>query len=495
MTLTQTYTNKGQERLEASYRFPIYAKAAICEFEAEVDGRMIKGVVKEKESAVKEYETALASGQQAFLLEQREQSDIFQASVGNVPPGKSVIVRIGYVSEIKNDDQNDKLRFVLPTTIAPRYQAPNDSQPPSITGKMTGPIGATNVDDRRGSQYGLTVDLLAEMTGDITSVESPSHPIAVSNESPKKTRVKLSLNNTHLDKDFVVNIASKQFDTPRVMVETDEKAGTNCVMLTFVPKFNAPDIKCEFIFVVDRSGSMGGFKIEQARAALTLFVKSMPEDCYFNIISFGSTYQCLFPQSRKYSGTTLEEGVAHISTFDAHMGGTEIKQPMQFIFGQPAIEVYTRQIFLLTDGEVSNTQELKTMCRDNCALNGPRVFTLGIGNAVSHDLVEGMAEAGYGDAQFVMENERFEKKILRHLKLSMMAVMSDLFITWANDEDIPVMIEEVKPVVEKKSVAPPPSNTLFDASVNEADLYKAPEKHRKACGRRASRALPTKTGP
>lgn len=43
-----------------------------------------------------------------------------------------------------------------------------------------------------------------------------------------------------------------------------------------------------FIFVVDRSGSMDGIRMELTREALNLFVQSLPIGCTFSIISFGT---------------------------------------------------------------------------------------------------------------------------------------------------------------------------------------------------------------
>ena len=61
VTITQTYKNvEEKDTIEAQYKFPIYEGAAVCEFEAEIDGqRKVKGIVKEAKEAAKEYTDAL----------------------------------------------------------------------------------------------------------------------------------------------------------------------------------------------------------------------------------------------------------------------------------------------------------------------------------------------------------------------------------------------------------------------------------------------------
>lgn len=67
------------------------------------------------------------------------------------------------------------------------------------------------------------------------------------------------------------------------------------------------DIKVyDYVFVIDRSGSMGGPPIKLAVEALQLFLHSLPIGSKFNIVSFGSNYTKLFPQSVLYDESSLD---------------------------------------------------------------------------------------------------------------------------------------------------------------------------------------------
>ena len=69
----------------------------------------------------------------------------------------------------------------------------------------------------------------------------------------------------------------------------------------------------EFIFVVDRSGSMNGRRIELAKKALSLFVHSLPDGCKFNIYSFGSIFMRTFGDgSEPYDEKTFEKSIEEI---------------------------------------------------------------------------------------------------------------------------------------------------------------------------------------
>lgn len=78
-----------------------------------------------------------------------------------------------------------------------------------------------------------------------------------------------------------------------------------------------------------------------------------------------------------------------------------------------------------------------------------RVFALGIGDAASHDLVEGVAKAGCGTAAFVTYNESLEKKVLNQLKNALQPSLTDITLEWEGLASDPVK-EQLTPVLNKK---------------------------------------------
>ena len=141
----------------------------------------------------------------------------------------------------------------------------------------------------------------------------------------------------------------------------------SAVMVSFFPEFkgNVKQVACEFIFVVDRSGSMSGSYIKEAAETLMLCLKSLPEACSFNIIGFGSRYEKLFPESVLYDQANLDKAIAHTEGLKADLGGTELYSPLEYIFSQPLNPNLTRQVFVLTDGSVSNTARVIELVRKN----------------------------------------------------------------------------------------------------------------------------------
>ncbi|MEJ1283625.1 hypothetical protein NN561_014598 [Cricetulus griseus] len=188
-------------------------------------------------------------------------------------------------------------------------------------------------------------------------------------------KMQVSLAEGHkFDRDVELLIYYSEVHSPSVAVEMgmqdmkpDSLMGSPSAMVSFYP--DLPEVEgsraCgEFIFLMDRSGSMGSrlshhndsqLRIEAAKETLLLLLKSLPMGCYFNIYGFGSSYEKFFPESVKYTQETMEEAVKRVKDLKADLGGTEILTPLLNIYKGPSIPEHPLQLFVFTDGEVDDT--------------------------------------------------------------------------------------------------------------------------------------------
>jgi Ca-activated chloride channel homolog len=418
VAVTQRYVNCESLPIEAVYVFPLDEGAAVCGFEAIVDGAHIVGEVKEREEAFQIYDEAMERGHGAFLLDE-ERPDVFQASVGNLPPGKEALLKLTYVSELAIDD--GVLRLVIPTTVSPRYAPAKDR-----TGVGRPDAETLNPPVAWSVPYGLSLAVRVETSGAISSIESPSHPVSIAMDSAATT-VSLSQAEAALDRDFVLAIAAAGLDAPRAWMERDD-SGDTAVAVAFAPRFESSQAPSEIIFLVDRSGSMEGTSIVEVRNALQLCLRSMTHGCAFNIVGFGSTYSALFPHSRVYDESSLSEASAHVRGMAADLGGTEIEPALRFVLDQPKHGAMPRQVVLLTDGEVTNTDEVLRLAHAHAT--DTRIFTFGIGAGASHHLVKGIARLGRGASEHILPGERIEPKVVRLFGRLLTPALTGVRVEW-----------------------------------------------------------------
>ncbi|KKY13397.1 putative von willebrand domain containing protein [Diplodia seriata] len=440
--LTQTFTNPDQTKAikNVRYTFPLYDGVSVVGFTCRIGDRLIKGQVKEKEKAKSDFNQAVERGQVAGLLEQLpDAADVFTTTVGNIPPGATIVAEIAYLGELKHDAQVDGIRFTIPTAIAPRY------------GKYPGELLSKPASAQAHASSGMeiVIDAVSDDYSPIKQLRSPTHPISVSmgvtstapDAEPTMTKASatLSLGTAELDTDFIIQVVAKDTGNPTAILETHPRIPQQrALMTTLVPKFSLPSIRPEIVFICDRSGSMGsGSKIPTAVEALKLFLKSLPVGVKFNICSFGSRYTFLWPKSKSYSQDSLEEAIKHVQTFHSDYGGTEIFEPLKATF-ENRYKDMELEIMLLTDGDVWGHESIFAYLNEHIYVQKEpvRVFTLGVGLDASSALVEGIARAGNGFSQAVDDNEKMDRKIVRMLKGALSPHITDysLEVKYADDK-------------------------------------------------------------
>lgn len=446
------YVNNDNNPVEAMFVLPVEDKAAVCGFEATVDGKTIVAEVREKQEARDMYDDAISSGQKAFLLEKSDQSsDIFVISIGNLPPQRSATIVITYVTELAVEKEGSVV-FFLPTVLNPRYTPVDSSSDPN-------PSAATPCIATVTAPYVFEFDMMVECSSAIESISSPSIPLTVQIDSTDKAKATVQLAEEHTDnRDIEIHISTAEPFQPHVLVEAGLTASGGqsqnknkgdflskpMVMLNYFPDLPDETMETgEFIFVVDESVSMYGDCIQNAREAVLLFLKSLPSGCRFNIVEFGSTFRHLFESSAVYNDDNLHQACKLVEHMSADLGGTEILAPLKWIFNRPLVKGFPRQVFLLTDGEVGNTNEVIRIVQSNA--KAARCFAFGVGDGVSTALINGVARAGHGTAEFVLSNHLLQTKVIRTLKRALQPSYDDVTVSWSlpdgwNVDQIPSVI-------------------------------------------------------
>jgi hypothetical protein len=192
-----------------------------------------------------------------------------------------------------------------------------------VVGERYGPLPPELV-SAHGHSSRTRIRLTAEIqtSGKIQNIRSPSHqdditsaPYVTHTGRSSRRRFTVKFKScSFLERDFILIIQASALDSSRCFAELDHSSNglTIAMQLTIVPRFELPPIEAqEYIFVVDRSGSMSGGRISTAKRTLTTLLRMLPtQGTVFNIFSFGNKVDGLWQRSYKYDQISLDTAVS-----------------------------------------------------------------------------------------------------------------------------------------------------------------------------------------
>lgn len=419
--VTQQFHNTHQRPVEAIYVFPLPEDAAVTAFTLTIGERVIRGEIREREQARHDYEQARDQGQGAALLEQ-ERPNLFTISVANIQTDEQVQVALRFHDRVPYD--NDAFELVLPTVVLPRYVPPQLAAGTDAQRVTNTPLLPADTRDGHTLSIAVTLDM-----GKLVDLSSPTHAIDVQPERGV-TRVTLRQADALPNKDFILRyqVASAQFDAAAFTYRPIDEAGTLLLMLT--PQVQpAPEqvLPRELLFVFDRSGSMSGDSIVQARNALRACLRALNSEDTFNIFPFDNRVEQFAPQSVPFTQANIDQADAYIEQIDAR-GGTEILLALQTALEQPRNAERLRVVVFMTDGAVGNEDQVLRELRRT--LNEARVYAFGIGTAVNRFLLDKLAEVGRGTVEYIFPGQAIEDAVQRFQNRAAFPVLVDLSLDW-----------------------------------------------------------------
>jgi Ca-activated chloride channel family protein len=447
--VTQTFVNTYDEPIECTYIFPLPDRAAVTKFEMRVADGVVRGMLKERGHARREYQRAIAEEKRAAITEE-ERAGVFSLRAGNLQPGEEAVVELVMVSLLVVNDAEATFRF--PLVVAPRYTPGTPLDGPHVG------LGVVPDTDRVRDASRVAPPLLATATATTTTTTTTNAPTTAepSSAGPKLTircdlatlglpidDVRSSLHTivietnaegtvrrlavddaATMNRDFVLRFrvgADKMTSSLRVIPDPVGDDATIVLALTPPLHVSTPRRPLDVVFLVDKSGSMRGWKMSAAKQAVASLVETLSHGDRFRVYAFNES---LFTHGDAFQAEIFnvdarskEQALAFIAAIYAG-GGTEMQKPLEVGLDLLAGGYSDRErvVVLITDGQVTNEAELVRTLEGR--MKGTTIFAVGIDDAVNGGLLTRLAVASGGSCELVESEARLDNVLGRlHCRL------------------------------------------------------------------------------
>lgn len=411
--VSQSFVNTGSRQMEVQFVFPLPYDGAVDQLTLMVDGQEYPAKLLPADEARRIYESIVRRNKDPALLEWIG-TGMFQTSVFPVPPGAERKVTLSYTQLLRQSQRLTDFLFPLST-------AKYTSQP------------VEKVDFR------VSIESMAE----IKSVYSPTHAITVERPDGKHAVVKYTAQQTVPTTDFRLfyDVAEGPVGTS-VIAYRPAEGEDGYFLLLAAPQIKAPDADRtakNVVFVLDRSGSMEGKKIEQAREALTFVLNNLRDGDRFNIVAYDSSVESFRPEMQVYSNDTRAAALGFVNGIYAG-GGTNIDGALKAALAQFQGTEGPGYLLFLTDGlpTVGETNEAKIVAASKQASPGKaRIISFGVGYDVNSRLLDRLTREHHGTSEYVRPDENLEVHVSRLYKKISAPVMTDVAVSFELDEPRP----------------------------------------------------------
>jgi Ca-activated chloride channel family protein len=418
ISISQNFLNGLNYLANIDYILPIPDNAFIIGFDVKLNTDAIHGEIAESEIPKEKFDQTLQEKHQAIILEEHR-PNLVSIRIGNLRPMENIYTQVQYQQRLHFND--GVYQLVIPMGITPRYHSsayPGERLNIPIASGVF-PVGP------------VTLHLSVDTGIQAASPTCSSHTIKVIPQDEHRMDV-LFENNEIPNHDLVLNIPI-DINSPVLNSWCTQGSDGEYFLATLVPPpLHALEIQSppkEFIFMLDRSGSMRGEPINQAQNALRSCLRSLNPDDTFNILVFDDYIDWFQPDPVPFTQKNIDQADIFLESIDGR-GGTEIILALTSVLNRPEDKNRMRYIVFLTDGAVASEDEAYKQVREH--LGNARLFTFGIGPSVNRALLKKLARLGKGFVEFLRLDQDIEGAILRFQDRVSFPVLTDLEVEWGH---------------------------------------------------------------
>ncbi|XP_050978823.1 inter-alpha-trypsin inhibitor heavy chain H3-like isoform X2 [Labeo rohita] len=386
--ITSRVANTLNESQEIQFEVKIPKNAFISKFRMVIEGKTYDGVVKEKGEAQQQYNVAVSRGQSAGLVK----------SVGRTLEDFKTSVTVAALSKVTFELTYEEL---LQRRLG-RYELLINAQPMQ-------PVADFKMDVHIREKPGISfLEVKGDLsTGDLANAIKTTRAdkdawVTFYPTRDQQTKCK-SCGENGLNGNLLIT-----YDVERRNPKGDVVVSNGYFVHYFAPS-NVPRIPKNVVFIIDRSGSMHGRKIEQTRLALLRILSDLDEDDHFGLITFDNEVSLWKRELLKATETNLENAKSFVKKI-SDGGATDINAAV--LAGVEMINRHPREgtasiLILLTDGDPTagetNIEKIMANVKEAIGTKFP-LYCLGFGYDVNFDFLTKMSLENSGVARRIYED-------------------------------------------------------------------------------------------
>jgi len=399
------FVSSETEPVEVIYGFILPRDACLRRFRVSGDGFTVDSELRPTKEATKIYEDGIQAGSLSTLARQYGDG-LVNLTVGNIRPGEKVVVSLELLAGVELHDSGLRLRF--PFTLAPSYhsQARGMEVAAGVFGlelpneKFDDLMLPQFVRDARDlHQVGFCLDV--RLGSEIREVSSPSHALRIQTNDDRSSCVSLCRESDLPDRDLVLDVRTRSSSVSVVgWVDTEGKGRFAAI----VPSSEFGKLSAgprRVVFLLDRSGSMEGRPLAQAKKAIAACLATLQEVDLFGLVAFDDRVEVFRENLSEGSMENREAALKFLDGIESR-GGTELASGVEA--AAALLRDGAGDILILTDGQVFETETILQRVRST----GVRLHCLGIGSASQDRFLAQLADHSGGVSRFLTPGERVD---------------------------------------------------------------------------------------